>query len=143
MSFKLNEAGQLVDAEGKALEIDGKPIDVDLTGLKSQTEVDKVVQNRLAKANAEIKTLTEQKDKSPELERMLETAKDEKREKQYSERNGRPCEVKCPSTCERCPQPCPGTRRSLDHLRKKLPTAHTSVQRQHHSRERQRNMKPP
>lgn len=80
MSFKLNEKGQLVDAEGKAIELDGKAIEVDLTGLHSQSEVDKVVKNRLAKSEATIKHLTEQTGKSPELERMLEAAKDEKRD---------------------------------------------------------------
>ena len=78
--YTVNDDGQLVDADGNVVMLNDE--EVTLTGVQNQEQVNKVVQDRLARQKRElderIKTLETQANKTPELESMLEDLRAEK-----------------------------------------------------------------
>lgn len=74
--FKLNDDGQLVDAEGKVFAIDEEEVKV--VGGQTQAQVDAVIKKRLARQDEQIKALQSQADKTPELQKVLDDLKREK-----------------------------------------------------------------
>jgi len=81
--FMLNAEGQLVDKDGKVLEIEGEPVTV--ANAKGQAQIDAVVKERVARERAkldelhkQIETLEAQAQKTPELEAMIRKLDGEK-----------------------------------------------------------------
>jgi type I site-specific restriction endonuclease len=77
MKYKVNEEGFLIDEKGEVIKIGDEPVQAD--GFIGQTDVDNVVQERLArekKKNEElIKNLEAQANRTPELQKMLDEHK--------------------------------------------------------------------
>mgnify|MGYP001242797285 CR=1 FL=1 len=76
MEYTLNDDGQLVDQDGKAVLIGEEP--VTLKGVRTQAQVDQVIKERLSRQTERIKTLEAQANRTPELETLLESLKAEK-----------------------------------------------------------------
>lgn len=78
MPYTIDDEGQLLGDDGNQVEIEGKPVTVE--GALTKGKVSEVVQERLERqktANDEkIKALEGQANRTPELERLLQEAKD-------------------------------------------------------------------
>ncbi len=76
--LKLNSDGHVIDAEGNVIKIGDEPLTLaDIEGAKTQKDIDDTVESRLARERERIKAIQAQANRTPELEKELETAKAE------------------------------------------------------------------
>lgn len=73
--YKLKD-GKLVDESGAVINIGDEPIEVE--GAIAQTELDRVIKERLARATERIKALEASANETPELKKLLDAEKAEK-----------------------------------------------------------------
>jgi hypothetical protein len=69
-TLKINEEGQLVNEEGEVFELEGEAVTVE--GVKTQADIDKTVNERLARERQKHDELKKAAEKAPELQRMLD-----------------------------------------------------------------------
>ncbi|MCE5229016.1 hypothetical protein LLG95_05405 [bacterium] len=72
----MDKSGFLIDAEGNQVLIQDEPIKV--SGVQTQDQIDRVIEERLARQKEKIKTLEAQANKTPDLEKMIEDLKKER-----------------------------------------------------------------
>lgn len=75
--LKMDAEGFLLNDEGERFEIEGEPMRV--TNAQPKEETERIIKDRLARQADKIKALEQQANKGPELEKMLEGLRNEKK----------------------------------------------------------------